>query len=141
MSRTEKLLAASPPHIRFAFVGGIGFLVDTTAITVLFQIMHLDLALARVLAFLLAVSSNWILNRLYTFSDRALDGRKSVEWLRFLVSALLSAIPNLGVFFLLMMQLPKTLPWVIFATCCGILAGYFSNYQLARLWVYKARSN
>jgi len=138
VNRPREILAAvTSPGLRFAVVGGIGFLVDTLAMIALLELIGLDLAPARVLAFLLAASSNWVLNRIYTFSDRALIGRKSIEWLRFVVSAVVSAIPNLGVFFVLMTLLPANLPWIVFAMCCGILAGYFSNYQLARLWVYR----
>ena len=37
-----------------------------------------------------------------------------------------------------MQLLPETLPAIMFAMCCGILAGYACNYQLAKLCVYKS---
>ena len=93
---------------------------------------------ARITAFAVAATSNWILNRIFTFSGQDLSGRKSMEWIRFIASAVLSAMPNLGIFFLLMLILPETLGYIILAMCCGILAGYFCNYQLARRWVFQA---
>jgi putative flippase GtrA len=67
-----------------------------------------------------------------------LEGKKSTEWLRFVLSATLSAIPNLSIFFLLMVILPETPAAIAFAMISGILAGYYCNYRLARLWVYRS---
>jgi putative flippase GtrA len=50
---------------------------------------------------------------------------------------MLSAVPNLGVFILLTGVLPESLGYIYFAMCCGILTGYYCNYQLARRWVFK----
>jgi putative flippase GtrA len=133
----ERLLRAHPA-LRFALVGASGFVVDTTVLILLFEVAAVELLLARSIAFVVAASSNWILNRLFTFADACRAGRKSSQWGRFLVSAILSAIPNLGIFYLLMLFLPEVLPAILFAMCCGILAGYACNYQLARLWVFKS---
>lgn len=140
MIRYWRLLERSHPSLKFAMVGGIGFLVDSSVMILLFEGFEVELAFARCTAFICAASSNWFLNRIFTFRGRDLAGRRSLEWIRFIVSALLSAIPNLGIFFLLMRVFPETLPYIIFAMCCGIMAGYFTNYQLARLWVYKSRA-
>ena len=140
MIRYWHLLARSHPSFKFAVVGGIGFLVDSSVMILLFEGLGVELAYARCTAFVCAASSNWFLNRIFTFRGRDLAGRKSLEWVRFIVSALLSAIPNLGIFFLLMQVFPESLVYIIFAMCCGILAGYFTNYQLARLWVYRSRA-
>ena len=139
MMRLWRWLGQSHPSLKFAMVGGFGFLVDTSVMILLFEGLGAELVLARCTAFICAASSNWVLNRVFTFRDRDLSGRKSLEWARFIVSAMLSAIPNLGIFFLLMQVLPESLGYIIFAMCCGILAGYFTNYQLARLWVYRSR--
>jgi len=121
-------------------VGGVGFLVDSSILIILFNGLQLDLSVARLAAFFCAATSNWILNRIFTFGDAVLNQKRTLEWIRFIGSALLSAIPNLGTFFCLVAILPETLPWIIFAMCCGILAGYFCNYQLARLWVFRSHA-
>lgn len=126
------------PALKFALVGGTGFLVDTTMLILLYDVVGLDLASARAIAFVVAATSNWILNRRFTFNRQRYATTWSAQWLRFVGSALISALPNLGIFFLLMMLLPETLPYIIFAMCCGILAGYYCNYQLARRWVFKS---
>ena len=104
----------------------------------LYDVAGLELHPARAIAFFLAASSNWYWNRQLTFTQQALSDQKSAEWLRFLVSAVISAIPNLGVFYLLMQVLPESWVGIGFAMSCGILLGLFSNYQLARHWVFRA---
>ncbi|MFV2031473.1 MAG: GtrA family protein [Gammaproteobacteria bacterium] len=140
MTNLRALIKKSHRSFKFAIVGGIGFLVDATVLIIIFEFMQLDLIYARVIAFSFAASSNWILNRAFTFSDINLVGKKSAEWIRFFISAIVSAIPNLGIFFLLMLILPESLVFVIFAMCCGILAGYYSNYRLARVWVFRSQT-
>lgn len=135
-----RLSPAVPRPLRFALVGGVGFLVDSSILIILFDGFETDLAPARAVAFFCAATSNWILNRVFTFGDTGLSGQRSLEWIRFVSSALLSAIPNLGAFFCLVKILPETLDWILFSMCCGILAGYFCNYQLARLWVFRSHA-
>lgn len=136
MTGGNSLTGRLHPALKFALVGAFGFVVDAGLLILLFDIMRLELAISRIAAFVCAVSANWILNRIYTFSDRDRRGRKSLQWLRFGASAVISAIPNLGIFFLLMQVLPETTGHALLAMCCGILAGYYSNYQLSRRWVF-----
>jgi len=136
--RAWQLLQRRHPALKFALVGGTGFVVDATVLMIAYQLLQIDLLIARTLAFFVAASSNWLLNRLFTFSERDLSGNKSAEWMRFVSSAVVSAIPNVGIFYLLMLFLPETLPWIFIAMACGILVGYFCNYQLAKHWVYKS---
>jgi putative flippase GtrA len=128
------------PALKFALVGAVGFAVDASLLILLFDILGIGLASSRIAAFVCAASANWILNRVYTFADRDHRGRKSLQWIRFVVSAIISAIPNLGIFFLLMQVLPETTGYALLAMCCGILAGYISNYQLSRWWVFGAQA-
>lgn len=132
-----KHLAGSHAAVKFALVGGIGFCVDSALLVLLFDRLQIDLAWARSIAFLCAATLNWFLNRHFTFRERLQYDARHLEWARFVTSALLSAIPNLGLFFLLMLFLPETLGYVLLAMCCGILAGYYCNYQLARGWVFR----
>jgi putative flippase GtrA len=137
--RFWQLLQRRHPALKFALVGGTGFIVDACMLMLLYRFLQLDLLLSRTLAFIAAASWNWLLNRLFTFADLELASGKSAEWLRFLASAVVAAVPNLGVFYLLMLLLPETLAWIFFAMCCGILTGYVCNYQLARHWVFRSR--
>jgi putative flippase GtrA len=140
MNAPLKFLAGRHAALKFAIVGGIGFCLDAALLVLLFDHLHLELAWARSIAFLCAATLNWFLNRHFTFRERLRHDARHLEWARFVTSALLSAVPNLGLFFLLMLFLPETLGYVMFAMCCGILAGYYCNYQLARGWVFRLQS-
>jgi putative flippase GtrA len=138
VKRLLLILTRSHSSLKFAQVGAIGFLVDSLVLLFLYEFVEIELFLARGIAFLCAASSNWFLNRVFTFSGSSSTSPKSVEWGRFIISAMLSAIPNLGIFYLLTRFLPESLGYIYFAMCCGILTGYYCNYQLARRWVFKA---
>ena len=129
-------LMRSHPSIKFALVGGSGFLVDLSTLLFFHEFIQLDLLVSRVLAFIAAVTSNWFLNRIFTFSHIPKSAKKAHEWLRFFISALLAAIPNIGIFYFLMQFLPESRGMIVFAMSCGILAGYYSNYRLATAWVF-----
>lgn len=126
------------PALKFALVGGAGFIVDTTILILLYDFIGFGLLLARTIAFVVAATSNWILNRQFTFNRDRHSGTKSTQWLRFVSSAMISALPNLGIFYLIMLLLPESLPNIIFAMSCGILAGYYCNYRLAKSWVFRS---
>jgi len=139
--RVLTLFNQSAPSLKFAMVGSSGFLVDIVIFFLLQEVVHLELMAARVVAFILAATSNWFFNRRFTFSNKELSGRKSIEWFKFTTSAVLSAIPNLGTFYLLMQMLPQSRVHVIAAMSCGILIGYYSNYRLASGWVFKSQAS
>ncbi len=141
MTSAWQRLRYSHPAFRFALVGGSGFIVDVTVFLLLFEVMKIDLLAARSLAFILAATSNWWLNRAFTFVGTHTSGSKSRQWLRFIISSSLSAVPNLGVFWLLVRLLPESLASILLAMIAGILVGYWCNYQLAKSWVFNpARS-
>ena len=137
MTSVWQLLRYSHPAFRFALVGGSGFIVDVTVFLLLFEVMKLDLLAARALAFVVAATSNWWLNRAFTFVGTPTSSSKSKQWLRFIISASLSAVPNLGIFWLLAGLLPESLASILLAMIAGILVGYWCNYQLAKSWVFR----
>ena len=136
----QQWLQNAHPSIRFALVGCSGFVVDLSMLILLYHFVGLDLHPARALAFFVAASNNWFLNRQLTFIGQAQSNQKSAEWLRFVASAIISALPNLGAFYLLMQILPQSWTGIGFAMSCGILLGLFSNYQLARHWVFRTQT-
>ncbi|MDF2154251.1 GtrA family protein [Vibrio sp. CAU 1672] len=121
--------------IKFAIVGGIGFCVDTFVFTLLFYVQDLDLMIARILAFMVAATSTWAGNRYLTFAgaDRRNPYR---QWQKFILSATISALPNLAVFKMLTILLGEQGMMVYLALVAGILVGMVSNYLLSSRWVF-----
>ena len=125
--------------IKFAFVGGIGFIVDTSIFTLCLYLLEWPLMSSRVIAFFCAATSTWLGNRYLTFSDTSQQGSKRKQWLKFMTSACISAIPNFITFKLSLEFLGSEGIWAYVALVLGILIGMISNYLLSDKWVFKAK--
>jgi putative flippase GtrA len=74
--------------VRFAFVGGVGFLVNLAVYALFVHSVGVDYRMASVLAWLVAVLNNFVLNRHWTFDAR--DGRAHAQAVRFFLVSLLA---------------------------------------------------
>jgi putative flippase GtrA len=72
--------------VRFGLVGGIGFIVNVAVYALVVHSIGLDYRAASVVAWLVAVINNFVLNRHWTFEAR--EGRAHFQALRFLVVSL-----------------------------------------------------
>ncbi|WP_038880558.1 GtrA family protein [Vibrio jasicida] len=121
--------------IRFALVGGVGFIVDTLIFSLLFHWFGLELMLARGIAFLFAATTTWLGNRWLTFSQ-AEKTDPFAQWQKFMVSACISAVPNFAAFKGLTLMFGAQNYMVYVALVFGILVGMMSNYLLSTKWVF-----
>jgi len=123
-------------YIKFACVGGIGFIVDLSAMIMLSTL--LPLFIARLLAFLFAVNSNWLLNRNFTFKAQQSEYNTGLiqEWSKFLCSSCFGAVPNLVCYWLLITCLSLSGNAAILAIIPGVVFGMIINYLLADRWVF-----
>jgi len=74
--------------VRFGMVGGVGFAVNLIVYALCVHYVGVDYRVASVLAWLVAVINNFVLNRHWTFDARA--GRAHFQALRFLVVSLVA---------------------------------------------------
>ena len=125
--------------VKFALVGGIGFVADALVFATLFYYFDSPLYVARAIAFIFAATTTWLGNRILTFADCA-KSAKFRQWLQFMVSATLSAIPNFIVFSAASFLLGSEGLFAMVALVLGVLAGMVSNYLLSSKWVFKASS-
>jgi putative flippase GtrA len=79
--------------VRFAFVGGVGFLVNLAVYTLFVHSVGVDFRVASVVAWLVAVLNNFVLNRHWTFDARG--GRAHAQAVRFFVVSLLAELFSL----------------------------------------------
>jgi len=124
-------------YIKFAFVGGIGFIIDLSTMLLLSSLI--PLFIARLVAFFCAVNSNWLLNRSFTFKTQQLDNDTGLaqEWSKFICSSCFGAIPNLLCYWILVIGLSLSGSAAIIAIIPGILFGMLINFILADRWVFK----
>src|ERR1700691_430913 len=74
--------------VRFAFVGGVGFLVNLAVYALFVHSVGVDFRVASVVAWLVAVLNNFVLNRHWTFDARG--GRTHQQAVRFFVVSLVA---------------------------------------------------
>lgn len=74
--------------VRFGLVGGVGFVVNVAVYALFVHSIGLDYREASVVAWLVAVINNFVLNRHWTFQAR--DGRAHFQAMRFLVVSLVA---------------------------------------------------
>lgn len=97
----------------YALVGGIGFVVDASLLTILVNGFSADMFAGRLVSFSAATFVTWLLNRRAVFA-RSLFSRQSsaAEYGRYLLVQIAGALTNLAVFFLLISMFP-ILRWLL----------------------------
>ncbi|MGF1701809.1 GtrA family protein [Photobacterium makurazakiensis] len=133
--------------MKFAVIGGCGFLIDATAVFYLSTVMTFEAA--RGIAFWVAASSNWWLNRIFTFKH-ASPCQPFEQWSRFLFSSVIGFAPNYGIYYLLISTInPKWISaylsigpqwevlWPYVAMVPGVLCGMLVNFTLSERWVFQ----
>lgn len=126
--------AVAAQFLRFGAVGALGFLVDTA--TVYATRGWLGLYGAGALAFLVAATANWALNRAWTFKGKG-QGPAHRQWAMFLAANLLGFVLNRGTYFVLVTVSPLCAEQPVLAVAAGSAAGMFVNFALSRRLVFK----
>jgi putative flippase GtrA len=125
--------------VRFAFAGGVGFLVDT-AVLYLMLWLGLGYFAGRAISFLCAVWSTWQLNRRFTFAS---SHTQSVwaEWVRYLAAMSVGGCVNYAAYSAVVSSFHRAVWLPVVAVAAGSIAGLAVNFATAKWWVFKhARS-
>jgi len=120
---------------RFGVVGTIGFMVDTA---VLYAGLALGLGLygGRALSYLVAASTTWALNRIWTFRGRG-SGPAHRQWVLFLVVNLIGFAMNYGTYAALISWVPIANAYPVLGVAAGAIAGMAGNFILSRRLVFQ----
>jgi len=122
--------------IKFCLVGASGLLVDTLVLVILVELVSFDPRFAAVFGFIAAVSSNYILNRLWTFNIGKI-GKLYSSYISFVSVCILGLLIRIGVMHLLIEYagMDKDF-WYILASFLGIVAATVFNYVGSRYFVF-----
>lgn len=115
--------------LRFAIVGGTGFLVDAGLLTILHYRMGLDPFTARIISIAFAVLTTWRLNRAITFG--ASPSSQASEGVRYASVAIAVACLNYAVYCLLL-ALWRDMPPVLATVAATLVAMTFSYLGYSR---------
>ena len=119
--------------IRFATVGGSGYAINLATFTCYVHFANLDFRIAATLAFLVAVTNNFLLNRRWTF--RVTGGRAHFQALRFLTVSVVAFLFNLAVLELLVTGLGVA---EVPAQALAIVAATPLSFLGNKLWTFRA---
>jgi len=123
--------------LRFGVVGTIGFVVDTA---VLYAGLALGLGLygGRAVSYLVAATTTWALNRLWTFRGRG-NGPVHQQWALFLLVNLVGFAMNYGTYAALIIFVPLAAAHPVLGVAAGAIAGMFGNFVLSRQLVFRVK--
>ena len=121
--------------VRFALVGGVGFVINLLVYTAFVHGAGVDYHVASVLAWLVAVLNNFVLNRYWTFDAR--DGRAHFQALRFFVVSLAA----LGVNQLLLTVFVESAGIdKVLAQALAVVGSMPLNFLGNKLWSFRTES-
>jgi len=125
--------------LKFAAVGALGMVIDLTTLTIAVEVFHLPLELAVGIGFTVAVLSNFMWNRFWTFPEsrsRPITG----QLVRFvavnIVGLGINEIVVLGLHPVFSLVLPDP-PAYLAAKIVAIGIVLFWNYFVNRIWTYR----
>jgi putative flippase GtrA len=121
--------------VRFGLVGGLGFVVNLAVYTLCVHALGIDYQIAAIVAWLVAVVNNFVLNRHWTFDAGA--GKVHFQAVRFVVVSLVA----LG-FSLLMLMLLVEVAGVakVPAQALAVGASMPLNFLGNKLWSFRAEA-
>jgi len=131
---TEARVDTFVQFLMFGTVGVVGFLADTATVYALRY--SLGLYGAGAVAYGVAASLNWLLNRLWTFRGQG-GGKAHRQCARFLVVNLGGFVLNRGTYAILVTFVPLCTDQPVYAVAAGAIAGMFLNFSLTRTMVFR----
>ena len=120
--------------LMFAAVGCCGFVLDTATVYALRY--RLGLYGAGLVAYGVAATGTWVLNRAWTFRGSG-SGPAHRQWARFLAANAVGFTLNRGTYALLVTFVALCAEQPVFATGAGAIAGMFVNFSLSRTLVFR----
>lgn len=119
----------------FGLAGVVGLAVDVGVLTLLHQ--TLGVFAARIVSFIAAATTTWLLNRKLAFANRSAAVGLWVEYVRYMGLMLGGGLVNYAMYSLLAWQFSRQSLWLALYVAIGSLAGMIVNYFGASRWLYR----
>ena len=133
-------LRAAPRFFRFAFIGAVGFVIDTTILYGAIGLFGASLYGARAVSFLCSATCTWYMNRGLTFPDRR-SSQLGREWLRFVICNCVGGAVNYCVFAAYVHYSTASPFGPLIGVALGSIAGLGVNYTLSKQLVFVGRES
>jgi dolichol-phosphate mannosyltransferase len=123
--------------ISFALVGSSGVFVSMSVLAVMFKGFRLEFANAQLVATVVAISTNFLLNNALTYRDRRLKGVKLFwGWVTFNLVSGVGALGNVGIASYMYDQYSTN--WAVSALA-GIAVGVVWNYAASAILTWRKK--
>lgn len=122
---------------RFGISGIVGFVVDAGIVLLITRELRLGPIVAQIIAFTVAVTVTWIINRHWTFAEQASENWLH-EWSKYVAANLVGAIVNNGVYGSLVLTMSTFSNEPVLAVAAGSLAGMGFNFGLSKFIVFRS---
>jgi putative flippase GtrA len=120
--------------LRFGVVGTVGFVVDAGVLTLAIAV-GLGPWLGRAFSYLVAATTTFALNRVWTFRGAGRGGLVR-QWALFLLVNLLGFACNYATYALLIALVPMVAAHPVLGVAAGSLAGMVGNFIMSRRYVF-----
>ncbi len=121
--------------MQFGVVGVIGFVVDTAVVYALRA--PAGLYVGGAVAYVVAVTVTWWVNRVWTFRSTTDIGPMRRQWMRYAIVNIPGLFLNLGTYFALIAGSRLCAAYPVLAVAAGAVAGMFANFTLSRTLVFR----
>lgn len=127
----------SPRFLFFGLVGGIGIAVHYAVLSTAYVAMGVGFSVAQASATIVAMTSNFALNNMFTYRDRRLSGWNLVKGLlTFYAACGLGAVANVGV---AAYAFERNVQWAL-SSAAGISVGTLWNFLATARFTWANRS-
>ncbi|WP_458238550.1 GtrA family protein [Pseudomonas sp. P5_A2_2] len=127
--------------LKFSLVGALGFIVDAGVLSLLVGRFEVNVYVARIISFFVAVLATWLANRSFTFKhQRRIEISNHEEYLRYFAVQTVGAGINFLVFFLAIQVMPMWRSFPVIPLAIGSVVALVFNYLAARRFVFSTFS-
>jgi len=125
--------------LRFAIIGGLGFLVNAAVLYLALHFLHTGRHAAWFIAFVPSVTFTWWGNRNLTFHEHASHtiGAAFGEWIKFVAANGFGALMNFLAYEALSRWSPSPFNNPFVALAAGVLVGLVFNFTLSKRFVFR----
>lgn len=121
----------------FSLAGAVGFVVDVGVLLGL-ENLGVNLLLARLVSFLFAATTTWLMNRKFTFHHAVRLSDKSLrrEYGQYMAAMSFGGLINYGVFAFLVVSVALIRSHPTLGVLAGTLAGVSFNFMVSKHWIF-----
>ena len=119
--------------IKFAIVGSIGAVINLSILYCLTELFNFYYIFSEIVAFTVAVTNNYILNKLWTFK-RKLEEEFILKYFEYVFINLISLALNLCLLFTLVESFEV---WYLYAEVVATGCGFLINFSGNKFWTFR----